>query len=170
VPIIQDKHPRHSALSIIIATPHQHNNFPQIELSISQGMQNFYEKSPYTNQGTHSVEFLGQAWKHNNKCGGKATIKRIFNLLKSEPILILESEVDGDSFNLKIAYWSGGVDSFSYQTVINKLPYFEVIRSFAKERGATDVDKFGTIKHNIPDEKKFVDFLISCNCLLSGCD
>ncbi len=166
--IIQDKHPKNSPLTIIIATPHQHNNFPQIELSLSQGLQVFYEKPPYINQGTHYVEFLGQIWKHNNKRGGKATIKRIFNLLKSEPMLILESEVDGDCFNLRIAYWSGGIDSFSYQTVINKLPYFEVIRSFAKERGVTDVDEFGIIKHNNSDQKKFVDFLVSSNCLLSG--
>jgi hypothetical protein len=50
--IIQDKNPKNAPLSIIIATPHQHNNFPQIELSIAQILQSFYEKSAYINQST----------------------------------------------------------------------------------------------------------------------
>jgi formylglycine-generating enzyme required for sulfatase activity len=54
--------------------------------------------------------------------------------LKSEPTLILESEVDGDLINLRLAYWSGGQAIYLYKTVISDFPYREILDWSAKTR------------------------------------
>jgi uncharacterized protein with WD repeat len=54
-------------------------------------------------------------------------------MLKTEPILILESENDGDYLNFRIAYWGLGQGTYYYKT-ISRLSYKEIIQNSAKKR------------------------------------
>lgn len=54
-------------------------------------------------------------------------------MLKTEPILILESENDGDYLNFRIAYWGLTQGTYYYKT-ISRLPYKEIIQNSAKNR------------------------------------
>ncbi len=107
--------------------------FPKIEKRLSQGLRNFLEKHYSTDSKQRPTELLDRAWD-SNRFGGGASIKALFGMLKSEPTLILESEVDGDLINLRLAYWSGGQPIYLYKTVISDFPYREILDWSAKTR------------------------------------
>jgi formylglycine-generating enzyme required for sulfatase activity len=107
--------------------------FPKIEKRLSQGLRNFLEKHYSTDSKQRPTELLDRAWD-SNRFGGGASIKALFGMLKSEPTLILESEVDGDLINLRLAYWSGGQAIYLYKTVISDFPYREILDWSAKTR------------------------------------
>ena len=108
--------------------------FPKIEKRISQHLQNFLEKHyPLENQ-QRPTELIDHTWDSNRFAGGSA-VKTIFSRLKSEPILLIQSEVDGDLINIKVAYLSGGQEiSPFYKTIISQLNYPEILDEFAIQR------------------------------------
>ena len=128
-------------LRVILAPPEIENDksgtltkgFPQIEKRLSQGLRTFLEKHYPTYSKQRGTELLDRAW-NSDRFGGGASIKALFDMLKSEPTLVLESEVDGDVINLRLAYWSGGQDTYLYKTVISNLPYREFLDLSAKTR------------------------------------
>jgi hypothetical protein len=75
---------------------------------------------------------LGGAWD-SKRFHGEASIKALFNLLKSEPTLILESEMDGDTLNFRLAYWGIGQPRYTYCSLF-KLPYRDFLAASAKAR------------------------------------
>ena len=109
--------------------------FPKMEKRLSQGLRNFLEKYYSTHSNRRPTELLDRAWD-SNRFGGGASIKALFGMLKSEPTLVLESEVDGDLLNLRLAYWSGGQEFSSsfYSTVISDFPYRNLLDWSAKTR------------------------------------
>jgi len=54
-------------------------------------------------------------------------------MLKTEPILILESEADGDYLNFRIGYWGLGQERYYYKT-ISRISYREIVEQSAKNR------------------------------------
>ncbi len=165
-------------LRIIIAPPEidydrfciTNKEFPKLEKRLAQGIRGFVENYYPLNSQERPTEFLGGAWD-SNRFHSEASIKRLFTMLKSEPTLILESEVDGEYINLRLAYWSGGQDIYSYKTVISKLGHLEMVKAFAKKRmleDKTELSKNAKVEHNIKDFEKFCDFLVACHQLLSG--
>ncbi|MDY6804133.1 MAG: SUMF1/EgtB/PvdO family nonheme iron enzyme [Cyanobacteriota bacterium] len=128
-------------LRVIIAPPeidydrfgNATQGFPKMEKRLSQGLRNFLEKNYSTDSNLRPTELLDRAWD-SNRFGGGASIKALFGMLKSEPTLVLESEVDGDLINLRLAYWSGGQQIYLYKTVICDLPYREILDWSGKTR------------------------------------
>ena len=110
------------------------STFPKVEKRLSQHLRNFLEKHyPLENQ-QRPTELIDHTWDSNRFAGGSA-VKTIFSRLKSEPILLIESEVDGDLINIKVAYWSGGQEiSPFYKTIISQLHYPKVLYEFAIQR------------------------------------
>ena len=171
---IIDSHPpdKTTPLRIIIAPPEidydrfgkATQDFPKIEKRLTQGVREFLESHYFLHNSQHATELLGGAW-NSNRLWGEAAIKRLFGMLKSEPFLIMESEVDGNYINLRFAYWSGGQDIYIYKTVFSGLPYKEIINEFAKMRLSNQA---GEIKPNAKDFEKFCQFLIACHRLLVG--
>ncbi len=107
-------------------------NIPDFELSLAQHLRDFLNQSYGLHDPVRPTEFLGGAWE-SKRFHGEASIKALFNLLKSEPTLILESEIDGDLLNFRIAYWGIGQTRYVYQSLF-KLPYRKLLTASAKNR------------------------------------
>jgi len=110
------------------------SGFPKVEKRLSQHLRNFLEKYYSQENEQRPTELIDRAWDSNRFAGGSA-VKAIFSRLKSEPILLIESEVDGDLINIQVAYWSGGKEiSPFYKTIIAHLHYPKVLYEFAIQR------------------------------------
>lgn len=105
---------------------------PDIDSRLAQGLREFLYQNYPLHGSERPTEFLGGAW-NSDRFYGEASIKAIFALLKSEPILILESEIDGERLNFRMAYWGKEQNQYCYVTLF-KLPYREIIRSAVKAR------------------------------------
>lgn len=106
---------------------------PELELNLAQGLGNFLSKNYSLDSQERPTEFLAGAWD-SKRFHREASIKSLFEMLKSEPTLILESEIVGDYLNFRIAYWGLGQKNYSYQTIINRLPYRKIVYASAKSR------------------------------------
>ena len=106
------------------------NIFPNIELTLAEGLRQFFRN--YSNSGK-TVDFLAGAWV-SKSFHSEASIKALFSVLKSEPTLVLESEVDGDYLNFRIAYWGLNWSKYRYDPIISRLPYREILYESAKNR------------------------------------
>ncbi|HEY9848290.1 MAG TPA: WD40 repeat domain-containing protein [Leptolyngbyaceae cyanobacterium] len=106
---------------------------PEIELNLTQGLRAFLSKNYPLNSQERPTEFLAECWE-SNCFHREASIKYLFEMLKAEPTLILETEIVGDYLNVRIAYWGMGHNNYCYQTIINQLSYRELIYASAKNR------------------------------------
>ncbi|MCA1993323.1 MAG: WD40 repeat domain-containing protein, partial [Coleofasciculus sp. S288] len=106
---------------------------PEIEQRLAQSIGEFLSQYYPLNSQDRPTEFLAGAWE-NQDFHREASIKVLFELLKSEPTLILESELIGESVNLRIAYWGLGQKTYCYQTIISGLNYREILDASAKSR------------------------------------
>lgn len=104
--------------------------FPEIELTLAEGLRQFFRS--YSNSG-RNIDFLAGAWV-SKSFHSEASIKALFGVLKSEPTLVLESEVDGDYLNFRVAYWGLNWSSYRYDPVISRLPYRDILYEAAKTR------------------------------------
>lgn len=107
---------------------------PNLESKLSQGVREFIACHYPLHSATRATEFLGGAWE-SKRFHGEASIKALFGLLKSEPCMILESELAGDCVIFRVAYWGLGQSHYFYQTILN-FSYREFLQSAAHQRSA----------------------------------
>lgn len=105
---------------------------PEIESRLAQGLREFLSQNYSLHSPLRPTEFLGGAWE-SKRFHGESSIKALFGMLKSEPTLILESEVDGDTLNFRMAYWGLGQEKYRYETIF-KLSFREFVYESAKTR------------------------------------
>ena len=105
-------------------------DFPDIELTLAEGLRQFFRQ--YSTKG-REIDFLAGAWV-SKSFHSEASIKALFAVLKSQPTLVLESEVDGNYLNFRIAYWGLNWSKYRYDSVISRLPYRDVLYESAKVR------------------------------------
>lgn len=103
-----------------------------IELTLAEGLREFLQQNYSLHHPERPTEFLAGAW-NSKRFHSESSIKALFGMLRSEPTLILESEVDGDILNFRIAYWGFGQDRYYYKTIF-RLPYKEILYESAKNR------------------------------------
>ncbi|WP_199247214.1 hypothetical protein [[Phormidium] sp. ETS-05] len=108
-------------------------DFPKLEKRMAQKMRSLFERYFPLESNDRPVELLDRAWD-SNRFGGGSSIKTLFNQLRSESVLVLESETSGERINLRVAYWSGGAETYNYKTVITDLPYLDILDGFARQR------------------------------------
>ncbi|HEY9672366.1 MAG TPA: WD40 repeat domain-containing protein [Waterburya sp.] len=106
---------------------------PEIERNLAQSLGEFLSQNYCLSSGERPTEFLAGAWE-SERFHREASIKALFEQLKSEPTLILESELVGDYLNFRIAYWGLGQQAYCYQTIIARLNYRDIIYTSAKRR------------------------------------
>jgi len=116
------------------ALPHDRSEggtrgFPEMEQFLGKSLRSFFEK--YTQNG-RPIWFLAGAWRSKGFHSEAAT-HAIFRDLKGEPVLILESAVEGGDFNLNLGYWGVSWANYRYKTAIS-FPWQEVLYEFAKMR------------------------------------
>jgi WD40 repeat protein len=104
----------------------------EIEQIISQYLREFLNQNYSLYHQVKPTEFLGEAWQ-NKHYKSEASIKSIFDVLKSEPILILETELEGQDLVFRLAYWGALQKQYFYGTIF-KLPYQEIIQASIKTR------------------------------------
>ncbi|QLE57324.1 WD40 repeat domain-containing protein [Nostoc sp. TCL26-01] len=104
----------------------------EIELMLAEGLREFINQNYSLHNHTRPVEFLAGAWD-SKRFHSESSIKALFGILKTEPILILESEHDGDYLNFRIAYWGLGQGNYYYKTIA-RLPYQEIVQNSARNR------------------------------------
>ena len=127
-------------LKVIIAPPEINfdkfgsaTQVPKMENNLAQGLRQFLDKNYSHHSPIRPVEFLDGAWDSNKYHGG-SSIKVLFGMLKSEPLLILESEIEGDYLNFRVAYWGYGDTQYKYATALARLPYTNILYDSAKSR------------------------------------
>ncbi len=133
-----NNHPK--PLKIFLAPPqvefdkfaHPQAEYLDIELMLAEGLRNFISQHYSLQNPVRPTEFLPGAWD-SKRFHSESSIKALFAMLRTEPILILESEIDGDYLNFRIAYWGLGQDNYYYKT-ISRLPYKQIIDQSAKNR------------------------------------
>jgi WD40 repeat protein len=103
-----------------------------IELGLAEGLRGFLHEHYSLQDPVRPTEFLAGAWE-SKRFHGESSIKALFGMLKSEPTLILESEIDGNSLNFRLAYWGFDRQSYYYKTIA-KLPYKEIVYKSVKTR------------------------------------
>jgi WD40 repeat protein len=103
---------------------------PNLELTIAEGLRQFLLN--YTTS-ERKIDFLAGAWV-SKSFHSEASIKSLFSVFKTEPTLILESEIDGKYLNFRIAHWFKNGVNYNYRPVISRLPYQEILFNSAKER------------------------------------
>lgn len=103
-----------------------------IELMLAEGLRDFLNKHYSLHSQVRPTELLAGAWE-SKRFHSESSIKALFGMLKSEPTLILESEVDGDYLNFRIAYWGFGQENYYYKTIC-QIPYKQIAYESAKSR------------------------------------
>ncbi|MEC4894717.1 MAG: WD40 repeat domain-containing protein [Oscillatoria sp. PMC 1051.18] len=104
----------------------------ELESQINEGLRNFLTTNYPLNSQIRPTEFLGGALDAN-LFRGEASIKALSGILKSEPTLILDSEISGDYLYFRLAYWGLAQESYTYQTLL-QIPYRELLNTSAKKR------------------------------------
>jgi hypothetical protein len=103
---------------------------PNLELTIAEGLRQFLLN--YITK-EREIDFLAGAWV-SKSFHSEASIKSLFSVFKTEPTLILESEIDGKYLNFRIAHWFKNGVNYSYRPVISRLPYQEILFKSAQDR------------------------------------
>lgn len=133
-----ESHPKDQPipLRVLLAPPQitceSIKNSSETEKRLSQGLRKFLNQHYSLHSKNRPTEFLGGAWKPQNFYG-ESSIKALFWMLKSEPTLILESEIDGNILNFRLAYWGFGQQQYFYGTIF-QIPYQDFLIESAKTR------------------------------------
>ncbi|MCL2924079.1 MAG: SUMF1/EgtB/PvdO family nonheme iron enzyme [Trichodesmium sp. MAG_R04] len=110
------------------------STFSNVEENISQYLKSFLEKYYPLENKERPTKLISNTWK-SNYFAGYSAVTTIFNHLKSEPTLLIESTVNGEFINIQVAYWSGGQEIFPfYKTIVFKLNYPITLHEFAIKR------------------------------------
>jgi len=111
--------------------PYPPSGLPKLEKNIEENMRVFLNKHYPKSDDKRPTNLAGGAWD-TNKMRSETAVKLLFYLLKSIPVIILDSEIDGDNLNFRIACWDVGID-YLYQPIISNFSYKEFLYQVAKK-------------------------------------
>ena len=112
---------------------HHKYNLPELEPKLTQRLRKFLDQNYSLQDDIRPTEFLGGAWD-SKRARGEASITALFSMLKSEPSLVLETEIiDKYELSFRIGYWGLGEESYCYESIAI-LQYFEIMCSSARNR------------------------------------
>jgi hypothetical protein len=115
--------------SLVNSTGNMNTDF---EMRLAEKLRDFLSKNYSLHSSIRPTEFLAGAWE-SKRFHSEFSIKALFGMLKSQPTLILESEIEGDYLSFRIAYWGLNQQNYYYQTLA-KFPYRELLKESAKKR------------------------------------
>ena len=104
----------------------------EIEQKLAQQLREFLNQHYSLHSPDRPTEFLDGVW-NSQGVGGECSIKALFWVLRAAPTLILESEVEVDFLNIRLAYWGLQPENYYYKTLL-KLPYKALLEESAKNR------------------------------------
>ncbi len=103
---------------------------PEMEQHLNGGLRDFFGE--YTKEN-RQVHYLGASAWMSKAFRGEAAAHSIFDSLRSEPTIIIESSVEGDDIEINFAYWGLGYDRPIYVTGA-RFSWLELLYDFAKQR------------------------------------
>ena len=136
-------------------------DFPKIEKYLAEGLRKFLHQNYPLNSHDRPVELLDRAWESSRYRGG-SSITALFGMLKSEPVLILESEVDGDNLSFRFACWGLGEREYAYTPVV-KLAYKEFVYKSVRERALEWKKKREELARKLDNKLEEIDALYGDN-------
>jgi len=103
-----------------------------LEGPVRQALQQFLSTHYNFNLGVRPIELLDGAWK-DGQFQGAASIKALHERLRSEPTLVLETQMpEGDDhLYVNLAYWGPAQDQYLYQT-LEKIAYRPLVEDSAR--------------------------------------
>ena len=104
-----------------------------IENHLAEELREFLGQNYPFNGSERQAQLLDGAWV-SKKFRGGAGIHALYSQLKAVPIIVLESEVDGNYLNFRVAYWQGDGSEYSYQSILSKFPYSDFLFDSARNR------------------------------------
>jgi len=104
--------------------------FSNLETSISEAIRKLTNE--YSNDG-RQINFFSGTWI-TNYLRKEANVQTLFSILKTEPTLVLETEIDGDFLNFRISFWGGESEHYHSEIVISRLCYKNILTNSAKIR------------------------------------
>jgi len=110
----------------------------------------------YASQG-RALRFFGDAWT-NIKDAQEATAQAIFADYKSQPILILNAQMEGEYFYLKYNFWASNWQTFRSGVLVDQLSLKEQQHLYAKR----EVQKWQKLRQESPNPDK-IDQLYGAN-------
>ncbi len=108
--------------------PDGSQEFPKMADFLAQELRHFFEI--YKAHG-RPADFIYGAWT-SKSLHGEAAVFSLFDTLKAQPTLILESSLEEDAFNLRMGYWGLNFAKCRYQSFISGLSWREALNDFAK--------------------------------------
>lgn len=119
------------------------SSLPTMEKGLEHGLRQLCELYKANGQ---SVSFKGGVWDTKVK-RAEAAMQFVFNELRSESVIVLESSLEGEKFHLNLACWSKISPTFRYQTVLN-LAWRDILINLTKIRTAEQIEAYKGIDEN----------------------
>ncbi len=104
--------------------------FPDSDLTLLQGIRQFLKQ--YTDQ-ERPIDFISGAWV-SEIAHSAGALKPFFNVLHSEPTLLVNTEVNGYYLNSHLGYWRFHWPQPRYETLMTALSYQDILYESAKQR------------------------------------
>lgn len=135
----------HEFLKVILAPPEIDGDkfgatiagIPKIEKALTEGLREFlttfYPKGTEYQPETRPVALIGGSWEAK-RYHSEASIAALFSIFRSESVLVIESEIEGDDLNMRFAYWFAGDAQYTYSSVIKGFKFRDLVFKSAKER------------------------------------
>lgn len=127
--------------------------FPESTEYITEAMRRTIE--PMNAAGRY-IELIDGAW-HQKAFKGAAAAASVFEMLRSEPTLIVETSLEGEHLFVRFAYWGSGWGKFRYRTILN-ISWRETLDQLAKIRAEEfqhQVSKWKAAGKAMADFEKF---------------
>jgi|GEM_PF-4285027 len=145
--------PELKPLKVIVAPP---ANMAGLAPRLEEGLRGFMSMHYPLHGRQRPVEFLGGAWRAT-KLRSEASIKVLFNLLESEPTLVLESEIIGHDLSFRIGYWGLAQPGYCYIPV-QTIHYQDMAAEEARQRAA----RWRELRAQLRAHGEGEDFIAKC--------
>lgn len=116
--------------------PHVASELPKMEKCLAEQLRIFLKNHYPVEDPQRPTNFVGGMWD-TKRMHGETAAMHLFSLLNSIPAFILESEVDGDYLNFRIASWDIGQDTYQYNSILSQFSckdfLYQAARNYALE-------------------------------------
>lgn len=102
---------------------------PEIERTLAENIHHFLEQQ--YDMDHQRVWFLDGAWKDKSYRGEAAALE-IFGLLHSEPVLILESDIEIEKLTLRAWFWGRNWKRYNSLSLLSSISHLEILHRIAE--------------------------------------
>ncbi|MDJ0677875.1 MAG: SUMF1/EgtB/PvdO family nonheme iron enzyme [Calothrix sp. MO_167.B42] len=105
----------------------------KIDRYLTQGLEGFFQEHYSLKNFQRAVEIVKVGW-HRRRYQGISSIQTIFEMLRSQPTVILDLEIQDHYLNFRVFYWEVGQKEYSSAQILSQFPFREIVYESAKSR------------------------------------